>query len=196
MRIGIDCGHGGLDEQGNYVTPGKRSLHPVDGEVFYEGVNNRKYGIEYAKVLEKFGHEVVFIVDPYDYKDVPLSTRATIANSKDLDLLVSIHSNAARVPKGLKTSTARGYGVYISPQASSRTHEVADLWSKEMSETFPDLKNRGKKERLFTMVHRTICPAILLELEFHTNDEAVRLLRSWEFRFKTALVLANAINNI
>ena len=61
MRIGIDCGHGGLDENGNYVTAGKRSPHPVDGKWFYEGVNNRKYGIEYAQVLEKFGHEVVFM---------------------------------------------------------------------------------------------------------------------------------------
>jgi hypothetical protein len=40
MRIGLDAGHGGL-KNGVYQTAGKRSNHPVDGEVFYEGVNNR-----------------------------------------------------------------------------------------------------------------------------------------------------------
>ena len=190
MRIGIDCGHGGLDEKGNYVTAGKRSPHPVDGQWFYEGVNNRIYGKEYAKVLQKFGHEVVFITDPNDYKDVPLSTRVTIANSKDLDLLVSIHSNAAN------NTNARGYEVFTSQNSGYISNLAADNWIKEMSETFPDLRNRGHKKANFAIIKRTICPAILLELEFHTNDEAVRLLRSWEFRFKTSLVLANAINNI
>jgi N-acetylmuramoyl-L-alanine amidase len=192
MKIGLDAGHGGL-KNGVYQTAGKRSLHPVDGEVFYEGVNNRLYAKEWGEVLTKLGHEVVYIVDPNDPTDVSLSTRVTIANSKNLDLLVSIHSNAARLEKGVKTSPARGYGVYISPNASKATHKYANAWMEEMSDSFPILKNRGKKERLFTMVHKTRCPAILLELEFHTNDDAVRLLRSCEFRFKTSLVLSRAI---
>jgi N-acetylmuramoyl-L-alanine amidase len=186
MRIGLDAGHGGL-KNGVYQTAGKRSLHPVDGEVFYEGVNNRLYAKKYATVLTNLGHEVVYIVDPTDPTDVPLSTRVTIANAKDLDLLVSIHSNAAGTP------SARGYEVFTAPNASATSKKAADLWITEMQRSFPTLKNRGHKTANFTMIARPKCPSILLELEFHSNDEAVRLLRSWEFSLQTALVLSRVV---
>jgi N-acetylmuramoyl-L-alanine amidase len=150
-------------------------------------VNNRLYAKEWGEVLTKLGHEVVYIVDPNDPTDVPLSTRVSIANSKDLDLLVSIHSNAAGTP------SARGYEIFTAPTASATSKKAADLWITEMQRSFPSLKNRGHKTANFTMVARPKCPSILLELEFHTNDEAVRLLRSWEFRFKTALVLSRVV---
>ena len=191
MRIGIDAGHGGL-KNGVYQTKGKRSLHPVDGEVFYEGVNNRLYAKEWGALLEKYGHEVVYIVDPDDPTDVPLSTRVTIANSKDLDLLVSIHSN------GAKSSKARGHEVFTSI-GETKSDEYAEAWGKEFIDTFPDITYRfgqGKahdKEAKFTMVTATKCPAILIELEFHTNDDAVRLMRSWDFRLKTGLCLCRAL---
>lgn len=195
MRIGIDMGHGGVDPKtGKYVTSGKRSNHPVDGKVFYEGVNNRSYGKEWAELLEKHGHEVVFITDPNDFVDVPLSTRVTIANSKDLDLLVSIHSNAAR------DSKARGHEVFTSP-GETKSDLFAEEWGKEFIDTLPDIKYRfgqGKaydKEELFTIITKTHCPAILIELEFHTNDDAVRLMRSWDFRLKTGLCLCRAVAN-
>jgi N-acetylmuramoyl-L-alanine amidase len=194
MRIGIDAGHGGL-KNGVYQTSGKRSLHPVDGEVFYEGVNNRLYAKEWGDILEKFGHEVVYIVDPNDPTDVPLSTRVTIANSKDLDLLVSIHSNAAANP------TARGHEVFTCI-GETKSDEYAKAWGMEFKHTFPKIKYRHgqkgalDKEALFTMVTKTTCSAILIELEFHTNDEAVRLMRNWEFRFKTGLCLARSIHMV
>jgi N-acetylmuramoyl-L-alanine amidase len=186
MRIGLDPGHGGL-KNGVYQTAGKRSLNPVDGDWFYEGVNNRIYAKEYAKVLEKAGHEVVFIVDPDDPTDVPLSTRVTIANAKDLDLLVSIHSNAA------SNTSARGFEVFTAPNASKMSNMYADEWIKQMRAMFPELRNRGHKKSNFTMIARPTCPAILLELEFHSNDDAVRLLRDWEFRLHTAIVLRKTV---
>jgi len=194
MRIGLDSGHGGL-KNGVYQTAGKRSLYPVDGEVFYEGVNNRLYAKEWGDVLTKLGHEVVYIVDPNDPADVPLATRVTIANAKDLDLLVSIHSNAAADPK------ARGHEVFTSI-GETKSDEYAKAWGMEFKETFPSIKYRhGKKGKLdkeaaFTIITKTNCPAILIELEFHTNDEAVRLMRGWEFRFKTGLCLNRALRVI
>lgn len=187
MRIGIDAGHGGVNEKGVYVTPGKRSFIPIDGEWFYEGVNNRIYAKEYAKVLEQYGHEVVFITDPNDYKDVPLSTRVTIANSKDLDLLVSIHSNAA------KDFRPRGYEVWTAKNASQKSNLYADAWINQMKKKFPHLKNRGHRKADFTIIKRTNCPAILLEIEFHSNTDAVRLMRTWEYTFQTAIVLAESL---
>ena len=45
-----------------------------------------------------------------------------------------------------------------------------------------------------TVTNRTI--RLIKVHDTITNDEAVRLLRSWEFRFKTALVLARTIDNL
>lgn len=196
MRIGLDAGHGGL-KNGIYQTKGKRSNHPVDGEWFYEGVNNRIYAKHWAQLLEKYGNEVVFITDPNDYVDVPLTERVRIANSLNLDLLVSIHSNAA------SSSNARGHEVFTSP-GETKADIFAKYWGDEFKSTFPDIAYRhGKsgandKEELFTIIagNRHIKPnyeGILIELEFHTNDDAVRLMRGWDFRFRTGLCLCRAI---
>lgn len=189
MRIGLDAGHGGINEKGEYVTSGKRSPFPIDDEWFYEGVNNRIYAKEYKRVLEQYGHEVAFVIDPDDYKDVPLSTRVSIVNQMNLDLLVSIHSNAG--PEG--NTTARGYEVFVSPNASQKSLIYAERWIREMQKRFPELNNRGRKSANFSMVSRTNCPAMLLELEFHSNPDAVRLLRTWEFRLQTAIALAESL---
>lgn len=198
MKIGIDMGHGGINPRsGKYVTSGKRSPNPVDGEVFYEGVNNRRFGKSWGKALEIEGHEVVFITDPNDYKDVFLTERVRIANSHNLDLLISIHSNGARV------KSARGHEVYTSI-GHTPSDIFADIWGEEWKSEFPELKYRhGKKgandkEALFTIIagNKHVKPnyeAMLVELEFHTNDDAVRLMRSDEFLKRTIKVLLHSI---
>lgn len=201
MRIGIDMGHGGIDPKtGKYVTSGKRSLHPVDGKMFYEGVNNRLYGKEWEKVLTNYGHDVVFVTDPNDYKDVSLTQRVRTANSLELDLLISIHSNGASDP------TVRGHEVFTSP-GFDYSDEFAEVWGRRFIEKFPHIPYRyGKskafdKEKLFTIIagNRHVKPnynAILIELDFHTNDDAVRELRDWHFRLQTAICCAEALKNL
>ena len=42
-NIILDFGHGGIDENGNYTTLGKKHTFP-NGETAYEGVINRRIG--------------------------------------------------------------------------------------------------------------------------------------------------------
>ena len=198
MKIGIDMGHGGINPiTGKYVTPGKRSPNPVDGEVFYEGVNNRRFGKAWGEALEREGNEVVYITDPNDYKDINLTTRVRIANAHNLDFLISIHSN------GATDKRARGHEVFTSI-GHTASDIFADIWGEEWKEEFPELKYRhGKqgangKEALFTIIagNRHVTPnyeALLVELEFHTNDDAVRLMRTDEFLNRTIKVLLHTV---
>jgi N-acetylmuramoyl-L-alanine amidase len=188
MKILLDPGHGGWNGE-KYVTPGKRSLHPVDGSWYYEGVENRKIALMWSDILEKHGHDVYFTVDPDDCRDISLTERVKIADALRPDLLVSIHSNGASNPN------ATGFEVFTAPRCSNVSERAADLWIDEMSDCF-DLRNRGHKKSKFTMVQRPKSPSILLELAFHTNDDDVRLLRTWEFRFKSGLLLARILQKL
>jgi hypothetical protein len=86
MKILLDPGHGGWDGE-KYVTPGKRSLHPVDGSWYYEGVENRKIALMWSDILEKHGHDVYFTVDPDDCRDISLTERVKIADALRPDLM-------------------------------------------------------------------------------------------------------------
>ena len=51
----LDAGHGGFNEDGLYVTPGKRSPIWADGSQYFEGVGNRLIRREIALMLEQKG---------------------------------------------------------------------------------------------------------------------------------------------
>lgn len=198
----LDPGHGGLNDAGVYVTAGKRSRHAVDGSVFYEGHEMRKYAKEWATILTNLGYEVAFTVDPSDYTDVPLSERTRRINeeiSNRRAVLVSIHSNADS-DSSPHPGRASGKEVYTSVGVTPSDHlakfyveefkksSMGDFRvRKDMSDGFPD------KEANFWMLTRTKCPAILVELGFHTNDQDVRMMRRWDYRLQTGLALARAI---
>ena len=204
MTLILDFGHGGINPStGKYVTSGKRSRHPVDGSVFYEGHEMRIIGREWVKVLSNLGHNVLSVVQPNDWRDVPLRERANIINqihNQHPDAVVmSLHSNADS-DSSPRIGQARGHEVWTSPGITPADH-LAKFWiddfkkssfgnipiRKDLTDGFPD------KEAAFTILQRTNPPAILIELGFHTNDEDVRMMRSWEFRLKTALAADRAV---
>lgn len=204
LTIILDFGHGGINPStGQYVTSGKRSRHAVDGSVFYEGHEMRIIGREWVNILQNLGHNVLCVVEPDDWRDVPLSERARIINELHLlhpnAVVISLHSNADSDTSPRK-GQARGHEVWTSPGITPSDH-LAKFWidefkkssfgnipiRKDLSDGFPD------KEAAFTILQRTTPPAILIELGFHTNDEDVRMMRSWDFRLKTALAADRAV---
>lgn len=193
----LDPGHGGIDPRaGKYVTAGKRSFHPVDGAVYYEGVEMRKFAKVWGQILETAGYDVQFTVNPNDYRDVPLSERSRIVNRIAADkkcLLFPIHSNAANDP------TAHGHEVFTS-RGITHSDYISKFWINEMEKCFPGIKMRKDcidgfpdKEAGFHMIKKTICPALYIELLFHTNDAEVRILRSEGFKRATGNVLLATI---
>jgi N-acetylmuramoyl-L-alanine amidase len=205
LRVIIDPGHGGINPQtGQYVTSGKRSRHPVDGEVYFEGQVMRVYAKEFRKVLETAGYEVVFTVDPDDWRDVSLRERSDIAkrlHKEKPSVLVSLHTNADS-DSAPNRGVANGHEVYTSPGVDDSDF-LAKYWieffeliykgevriRKDERDGFPD------KEARFHMLTQTRpMPAILIEFLFHTNDSDVRRLRDWHFRLQCAIAFRRALD--
>ena len=92
-RIVIDPGHGGKD----YGAPG-----------YIKGVHEKKIvlalALRLAKMIRKeIGCEVVLTRD--DDTFLPLEERTAFANTRDADLFISIHTNAARDKRAYGTET-------------------------------------------------------------------------------------------
>jgi len=194
----IDAGHGTFDPStGRAINPSNASRIEVDGSFYYEGVGNRVFAREWAETLRIYGYEVEFTVCPSEWKDISLNDRVKRANelSRNRDaILFSIHSN------GAKSSSARGHEAFTF-YGNTEADIIADLWLKGFKNNFPKIPLRTDlsdgylgKEANFAVVRDTVCPAILIELEFHTNDEGVRTLRNSDFQCQTGVLLAETLN--
>jgi len=196
-RIILDPAHGGVNPlTGQYVTPGKRSFHPVDGAVYFEGEEMRAYACTWSQIFRKAGYEVVFTVDPNDPKDIALSQRVRKVNAfhaQKKSIVFPIHSNAATSPQ------AHGHEVFTSPGVTN-SDQLATFWLEEFKVSQPQIHVRkdltdgdGDKESRFAMLTQTNCVAVYLEMLFHTNDVEVRILRSQTFKEETGQALLRAV---
>jgi N-acetylmuramoyl-L-alanine amidase len=195
MRIILDAGHGGISPFNNeYVTAGKRSPKKEDGTQFYEGVNNRILVDMIYDALKENGFDVVKLVDTW--KDVPLSERVRKANElhkEKKSFLVSIHSDA--FGNGIEWTSPKGITVFTS-KGETKSDILAKWFRQELSCNFDGISpDRGIKEANFYILRNTSCPALLLELGFHTNREELRLMEGedWKRRAVKSIVDACSI---
>ena len=174
VRILLDNGHG-------ENTPGKRS---PDGSV-REYLYARNVVAEVARILKAEGYNVDIITP--EKTDVPLSTRCNRANwicrnyGSDKCLLVSVHLNA--MGNGSSWMPARGWQVYVSNNASSRSKTLAGCIFDEAQKRFrtrkPDSLHKYWRQNL-AICRDTLCPAVLTENLYMDNYEDVKLLMSGE----------------
>lgn len=199
--IYLDAGHGGVDVDGRYTTRGKSFKHSKgefhDGTMFYEGVSNRLSADILKPMLESEGFEVVVIYEPV--ADISLTERVNRANShwrngKRPGLLISLHSNAVSAERA---GQARGFLVYTSVGETPSdviAHDLLDEYEK----IFPNLRVRRDSrnsgpdyEANFTMLSRTVMPAILPENLFFDNYDDAVLLMSKEYHKGYCQALVN-----
>lgn len=121
--IVIDPGHGGSDA--GAVGPNKR----------YEKVINLAVAKYLENILKQRGYKV-FLTRTND-KFIKVMDRTVLANEKNADLFLSIHTNA--MPKEKANSTSGIETFFLSPARSERAKRVAALENKddirEMSES-------------------------------------------------------------
>lgn len=177
MIVLLDNGHGA-------ETPGKRS---PDGRLL-EWEYTRRVAAEIEARLLATGINAVRIVE--ERRDVPLRERCRRANelcrgvNADGALLVSIHCNAAG--DGRQWLGARGWGAYVSLNASARSERLARLLVE-------GAELHGLKVRRYApgqpwwrqdlaMCRDTVCPAVLTENLFMDNRDDVAFLLSEEGR--------------
>jgi N-acetylmuramoyl-L-alanine amidase len=166
----LDNGHG-------QETPGKRS---PDG-LFREYAWTRNFVKQLKCELEHFGYTVIELV-PED-NDISLYERVNRVNDlcKLHDcVLVSIHNNAAG--NGKKWYNVTGWEAYTSP-GNTRSDLLAELLYEEIENEGIKLRTDfsdkdSDKEGNFTIIKKTICPAVLTENMFMDSKKDIEFLNS------------------
>jgi N-acetylmuramoyl-L-alanine amidase len=168
----IDPGHGGKDP-GTMI--GSISEKHIDLQVA------RKI----AALLAQQGVSVV--MTRQDDRFIELEERAEIANRRDTDLFVSIHSDSA------PDRSIDGFTLYVASDASREAYQAARTVSAAMSKTGSD--TRGIREAEYKVLMRTSCPAILIELGYLSNPVDARRLQDSTFQNRLAQAIAAGILN-
>lgn len=194
----LDAGHGGLDDQGNYVTAPSKQFKHSQGQFhkdgwFYEGVWNRKLTGEVVKKLKDLA--IPYLVVSHAYLDLNLHYRVDMANwyhkNFKKGVYISNHANASGM------HNAQGYEVYTSP-GRTKSDEIAEMhWNHTKDIMANRIQYRStttdgdhdREARFFVLV-KTVMPAILVEHLFFDNFDDAQLLMDDEIveRFAEAQV--------
>ena len=120
-----------------------------------------------------------------------LQYRCDVANAiKDLDLFVSLHTNAA----GSGWNSARGWEIYASsPGDTAGRNIAAKAIAKRVREAGVTVHGEAVKHERFYVLKNTTAPAVLIEHGFHTSKEDVALLKSADYRKKLAVAQCKGI---
>ena len=168
MKIILDAGHGNN-------TPGKRSPVWQSGTPqIFEWSYNRKITTAINKALPT---DTIILV-PED-SDVPLIERVRRANEisrqfgTNNTLLVSVHLNAFTTP------TPRGWEIHTI-KGNTPSDTFADIFHTNAQKILqPDnIPIRNKFKNDFYILKNTICPAVLTENLFMTNEKDCIYLNS------------------
>ncbi|MED1863207.1 N-acetylmuramoyl-L-alanine amidase [Fictibacillus nanhaiensis] len=180
IEIALCDGHG---DHG--VTPGKRTPLFPDGSVMYENSFNKVVVKYLDQELRRHGFRT-YMVAPTD-ADAPLSTRTRLANTRNVDLYVSVHANAA----GGVWGKAEGVETFVLPKGESK--RIGTLIHKHLSEGTQQ-KDRGVKDGSHLwVIRKTNMPAVLLECAFMDNMREAKLLLSDSFRRECATEICKGI---
>lgn len=160
-------------------------------KTYYEHEFTLDFSFRLKKILERCGIEVS--MTRTDSTDISLNERCKKANAiTDLDLLVSVHSNAVSAVDSEGWSTAKGLSCHIIARGGN-----AEKAAKAMVERFKEagitVRNESVVVSNFQMVRETDAPAVLIEHGFHTNKKEVALLKTDAYRQKLAIAEAKGI---
>jgi len=194
-RVVVDPGHGGTETGTRNETLG-----------VFEKELNLDVAIRVRDLLENEGVSVV--MTRYDDRVVSLEDRLKIANRAKPALFASIHFNAA------PNLDAEGIETYVltPPVAVSSNDSLSSLRQGRLSGNAFDYANfeigfrvqgklvsdlqrfdRGLKRARFKVLTELVCPGILVECGFLSNDKEALLVNTPVFRQRLARSLSEAI---
>lgn len=175
MKILIDNGHGSN-------TAGKCS---PDG-LFREYAYTREIAAEVTYQLRRKGYDAELLVpELYDVALIERVHRVNVkcqSNGASNVLLVSIHCNAAG--NGKEWKSARGWEAWTSPGQTEGDKLAECLYESALESFAPGTPIRSDwgdgdfdKENHFTILSKTLCPAVLTENFFQDNKEDVEFMQ-------------------
>ena len=177
MKIFLDNGHG-------QFTAGKRS---PDGE-FREYYYNRILARRVTAKLQSLGYDAELLVPEDD--DISLKERCRRVNTwcilhgKTNAICVSIHFNAQG--NGSQWTKASGWSIYTS-KGKTAADELATCIAEAAIRNLPGMRMRTDYsdgdidwEEDFYILKHTMCPCVLSENGFMTNEKECRWLQTEE----------------
>ena len=190
----VDAGHGGHD-----------------GGAVANGHIEKNLSLEIATALrfrlEAMGLRVKMTRD--SDKFIPLEARADLANTEKADAFVSVHLNTSvgedAGASGIETYFSGGKGLAAMRLARSQAGlaentSLSDHRGKMLAEVVQrnvckrsGAEDRGVKERSYTVVFRTACPAVLVECGFITDKAEAARLKDAAHRDKIAAGIAEGV---
>jgi len=169
MRIVIDPGHGGVD-------PGA-----IGGGVVKESDINLAVCKKLQPLLLADGLDV--LMTRLTDVAVPLSERVRMSDDFGSDLFLSVHCNSAM------SAAAQGIETYLYRTGG----RFAKAIHFGMINEFSDHIDRGIKSAGFYVLVKTKCPAVLVELEFISNETQLNFLIKNENQERMAECLSESI---
>ncbi|PNY79580.1 hypothetical protein CVO96_18660 [Deinococcus koreensis] len=169
--IVIDPGHGGEDfgGAGALRVPEKNLNLPI--------------ALRVAELLREKGATVALTRETD--VEIPIYDRPLLAETRNADLLVSIHANA--LPDGVDPRTKRGSGVYyFQPQA----RPLAEALLASLVGQLPDVGNDGVHYQNLALARPSTQLSVLIETAFLTDKSNLRLLMSAAGRERMAQAIA------
>ena len=209
LRIVVDAGHGGWD----LGTVGRRGL--LEKDLVLE-ISQRL-----GKLLEsRLGMEVIYTRPDDNY--ITLDERASIANTSQADLFVSVHANYSDLAsaRGVETYYTNVFSAPGSKDVDTHANATkpvapvtlspADLRERieqsrhlaasvqrslygTLSSQNPGLRDRGIKEAGFVVLTESAMPGILAEVSFVSSPTDEQKLRSDGYREQIAEALYKGI---
>ena len=167
----IDAGHGGHD-------PGTISAGGI-----YEKDINLQVAAKVAGILGQKGVGVVMTRQQDQF--IELEERADIANRRNADLFVSIHSDSA------PDQSIQGFTVYVSRAASPEAYRAASDISQALATTGSE--SHGIREADYKVLVNTSGPAVLIELGYISNAQDCAHLRDPAYQNRLARAITNGI---
>lgn len=195
LMVHLDNGHG-------KATPGKRSPSATTGKGYgaYTKDQLSLYEYEYNRLIVKLVDEKLrqlgfktFIVTPEVEGDIGLTARALRSNnmvSKNPGLkhiFISAHVNAIGDGKTWYTGNNGSYWCAYTSKGQTAGDKLADCFYDAAEEVLKPFKKKIKTdlsdgdrdiEENFTVITKTISPAVLVESFFMTNVDDVLFLKS------------------
>lgn len=180
--IALDDGHG-------MQTAGKRTppIPELNNRVIHENEFNRAVVNYLSEELKRCGIKTI-LVAPTD-SDTSLSARTNLANSKKVDLYISVHYNAFDGSFGGKDPS--GLSVHYYPR-STKSRKLAECVHNYLKQGAKQI-DRGIVESNFYVLRKTKMPAILTENGFMDNKREAMLMIDEDFRKEVAREHAKGI---
>lgn len=174
IKILIDPGHGGNDT----------------GSKGFSGSLEKDISLEIAKkVAGKLSQykDLEVILTRSEDTNISLEERTSMANSQNIDLVVSIHQNAQS-----GSSSAHGTETYYPQNGINDSDKLA----KSIQDTiclYLNTKNRGIYPSNVGILKGTDMPSALVEVGFLTNEKDEKNLKSQSYQNKMAEGIAQGI---